>query len=237
MALLVDIASYEGPMDLLLQLIKKNEIQIEDIPIQEITHAYLEVIEGENSISQEDMGDFIVLASKLLYIKSRMLLPTQAAESEEEDPRESLIQRLRAYQAFREMTHHFRELEDYGLRSFTKTEEDLSFLSHEPIQISREVGDLLIAMNSLLTHKKRERESIDRIGQIVEREEYEIEDAIQKITQTDMTDETALQSFVEFDRVGEWIALFIAVLELVKRRWLLVRVRKGTIYLRRRESD
>jgi segregation and condensation protein A len=95
---------FEGPLDLLLYLIKKNEIDIYDIPIALITRQYLEYIEVLRSLNFDLAGEFLVLASTLIHIKSRMLLPIEADEEmeDEEDPRAELVKQLLEYQAFKE---------------------------------------------------------------------------------------------------------------------------------------
>ena len=88
------LESFEGPLDLLLTLIKKNKVSIWDIPIVEITDQYLEAIDGIEKSKLDDTSEFIVLAAQLLYIKSKMLLPKEETNEEEEDPREELARRL-----------------------------------------------------------------------------------------------------------------------------------------------
>lgn len=95
---------FEGPLDLLLYLIRKNEIDICDIPIALITKQYLEYIEMIRSLNLDLAGEFLVLASTLVHIKSRMLLPVPEDEEaeDEEDPRAELVRQLLEYQAFKE---------------------------------------------------------------------------------------------------------------------------------------
>jgi segregation and condensation protein A len=101
----VRIENFEGPLDLLLHLIKKNEINIYDIPIALIAHQYLESIEAMKNLNLDVAGDFLVMAATLLQIKSKMLLlPDETAEDEEQgpDPREELVRRLLEYKAYKE---------------------------------------------------------------------------------------------------------------------------------------
>ena len=100
----VKFALFEGPLDLLLFLIRKNEIDIYDIPIAEITRQFLEYVEIMQRLNLEVAGDFVVMSATLMRIKSRMLLPSDPdAEDEEGDPREELVRRLLEYQQFREV--------------------------------------------------------------------------------------------------------------------------------------
>ncbi len=101
----VQLEIFEGPLDLLLHLIKKNEISITDIPIATITEQYLSTLEVMQSLNLDMAGEFLVMAATLIHIKSRMLLPLgeeDEEEDEEGDPREELIRRLLEYQRFKE---------------------------------------------------------------------------------------------------------------------------------------
>jgi len=104
MAYEIKLDIFEGPLDLLLYLIRKNEIDIYDIPIALITRQYLEYIEMLRSLNLDLAGEFLVLAATLLHIKSRLLLPVEEDPSaqDEEDPRAELVRQLLDYQAFKE---------------------------------------------------------------------------------------------------------------------------------------
>lgn len=109
----VELDSYYGPMDLLLYLIQKDELDIYDIPIAHITAQFLKYIEVMEALSLDNAGEFIVMAATLMRIKSRLLLPLQPAEEEleEEDPRAELVRRLLEYKRFKEMAASFQKLE------------------------------------------------------------------------------------------------------------------------------
>ena len=101
----VRLETFEGPLDLLLYLIKKNEIDIYDIPISVITQQYLEYLETMKNLNLDVAGEFLLMAATLLHIKSKMLLPPtgeEEEEKEEEDPRAELVRRLLEYQRFKE---------------------------------------------------------------------------------------------------------------------------------------
>jgi segregation and condensation protein A len=101
----VRLETFEGPLDLLLYLIKKNEIDIYDIPISVITQQYLEYLEIMKNLNLDVAGEFLLMAATLLHIKSKMLLPPtgeEEEEKEEEDPRAELVRRLLEYQRFKE---------------------------------------------------------------------------------------------------------------------------------------
>src|SRR4030088_1428570 len=99
----VRLGMFEGPLDLLLHLIKKHEVNIYDVPIALITGQYLQYLELMQEMNLDAAGDFIVMAATLIHIKSRTLLPRPAPEQEdpEEDPRDALIRRLIEHQKFK----------------------------------------------------------------------------------------------------------------------------------------
>ncbi len=103
---------FEGPLDLLLFLIRKNEVSIYDIPVSEITEQYLEFLKYSSGVNLDDVSDFYLMAASLLYIKSRMLLPVEVdLEDELEDPRQELVQRLIDYEKYRKLTDLMAERE------------------------------------------------------------------------------------------------------------------------------
>ena len=126
----VQLAIFEGPLDLLLHLIKKNEVSIADIPIATITEQYLATLELMETLSLDVAGEFLVMASTLVHIKSRMLLPAGADEIEDEegvDPREELVRRLLEYQRYKDAAGQLEQREvlsrDVFARAATPTEE------------------------------------------------------------------------------------------------------------------
>lgn len=231
----VDVGPFEGPLDLLLRLIRKNEIQIEEIPIREITEAYLSILEDGRSVLDEEMGDFLVLASELLYIKSRMLLPVPE-ETEEEDPREALIRRLRAYEAYLSVVEVLQSCEKQGQGKIQKLPSDLTPFVKEPIELTRDVQELYLAFAEILQQKNETKVSREKIGELIEREVFEVETAMQTLLAAPLHQPAPLGQFVRTGAVGEWIAVFIAMLELLKRNVLTAKVRKDDIWLTRREA-
>lgn len=117
----VKLDVFEGPLDLLLYLIKKDEIDIYDIPIERITRQYLEYLDAFKILDLNVAGDFVVMAANLIYIKSRSLLPKDQQPpdeaAEEEDPRWELVRQLIEYKKFKDAAEHLhhRELEREGL--------------------------------------------------------------------------------------------------------------------------
>jgi len=118
----IKIPVFEGPLDLLLHLIRENKIDIYDIPIALITHQYLQYLEMMKEFNLEIAGEFLVMAATLIHIKSRMLLPPdeEASPEEEEDPRRELVQRLLEYQAFKEAAVDLRGKEEEWMKVFQR---------------------------------------------------------------------------------------------------------------------
>lgn len=181
---------FEGPLDLLLHLIKDNKIDIYDIPIVQITHQYIAYLELMQELNLDIAGDFLVMAATLIHIKSKTLLPPNIEESEEpaEDPRAELVQRLLEYKKFKEASTHLRNREDIWKNIFHRSiaEEgdiDLS-LESEPSLFEVSVFDLISAFKTLLKKAPAHvleitRETLtvsDKINFIMER--LEKEDAV-----------------------------------------------------------
>lgn len=108
----VKLTDFEGPLDLLLFFIKRDELDIYDIPISKITQEFLEYLHLMATLDLEVAGDFIVMAATLMQIKVKMLLPRPEGEEPEEDPRAELVRRLIEYKRFKEMSHEFSKMED-----------------------------------------------------------------------------------------------------------------------------
>ncbi|MBA7642962.1 Segregation and condensation protein A [subsurface metagenome] len=117
----VKLEIFEGPLDLLLHLINKNEVDIFDIPIATITDQYLGYLELMKTLNINVAGDFLVMASTLIHIKSKMLLPGSHEDDEEEDPRTEIMRPLLEYMQFKEMAEAFSEREILDRDVFART--------------------------------------------------------------------------------------------------------------------
>src|SRR5438132_958339 len=149
----VRLARFEGPLDLLLHLIKRDEIDIYDIPIAHITQQYLTYIELMRSLDLEVAGEFLVMAATLMRIKAKLLLPlpTPGEEEDEGDPREQLVQRLVEYRQFKEAASTLRLKEDERRllyeRGMVPTEDEAGPIPLMPATLF----DLLDALNRLMS--------------------------------------------------------------------------------------
>ena len=132
----VRLDSFEGPLDLLLYLIQREEMDIWNIPIARITEQYLEHIRMMERLDLHPAGEFLVMAATLMRIKARMLLPQQRpGEDKEEDPRQELVQRLLEYKKFKEAARKLEEREQERARRFTRP------LDQALVEEMKELGD------------------------------------------------------------------------------------------------
>lgn len=175
------LSVFEGPLDLLLHLIKENKIDIYDIPIVHITRQYTDYLEAMKELNLEIAGEFLVMAATLIHIKSKMLLPPDEEQPEEqaEDPRAELVQRLLEYQAFQEASSKFRKKEELWRNIFRRIPSHDGNPDIEPEPLLFEVGlfDLMSAFKSLLSKTSEDvmeitRETLtvaDKINFIIEK--------------------------------------------------------------------
>lgn len=221
----VKLDKFEGPLDLLLYLIKKNELDIYDIPIAMITKQYLEYLKLMKDLNLEVVGDFLVMASTLIQIKSSMLLPSRTddnTEEEGEDPRAELIRRLVEYSRYKEAALLLSERKllgrDYFARSFPAEELPDDLKSEEPVELDLFV--LLEAFRNILA--KAPRESFHEVCaesiSIAER----INEILSLLQEKDLLEFTELfDNSLDRDYI---VATFLAILELCKLK--LIRVRQ-----------
>lgn len=210
----IRLARFEGPLDLLLHLIKRDEIDIYDIPISHITQQFLVYIELMRALSLEVAGEFLVMAATLMRIKAKMLLPLPASNEEEDegDPREELVQRLVEYRQFKEAAGTLKEKEGERRllfeRGLVPGEDGAGPLPLAPATLF----DLLDALNRVMSRVP------EAVVYEVQGEEYDLDDKMALIAST--VAEGGSTSFVRLlERCrgrGEMIVTFIALLELIK---------------------
>ena len=152
------INDFEGPLDLLLHLIKESKMDIMNIEIELITKQYMDYLDLQEKMNLEVASEYLVLAAELLEIKSKMLLPRQTIEDEEEeeDPREELVNRLLEYQAYKEITKVLHEKESLRREIYTKSPENIKNYIDEVTEINADVSldDLVDAFKRYLARKK-----------------------------------------------------------------------------------
>ena len=158
---MIEISNFEGPLDLLLHLIKQSEMDIFDINIEMITKQYLEYIEKMEEFNLNIASEYLVMASELLEIKSYTLLPKHKNEVEddyEDDPRENLISRLLEYEKYKNITTTFKEFEQERMKMYSKDPFDLSSLvENDNIEEDFKIDDLINALNKMFERKELEK--------------------------------------------------------------------------------
>lgn len=217
----VKLESFEGPLDLLLHLIKKNEIDIYDIPIALIIEQYNEYLDILKEINLEIVGDYLIMAAELGYIKSKMLVPKHVTEEEEEveDPREELVRRLIEYQRYKDAAQSLFSLDILGRDIFARKFED------ESVDIEEHRPPLVVDLWSL----------VDAFKTVIENRDFtqtEIEDLVYNVETVSVEDkmEEILQRLEENQSIKFYnifhndstktdiVVTFLALLELIKQQ-------------------
>ena len=217
----VDLDVFHGPLDLLLYLIQKDEIDIYDIPIAQITEQYMQYIEMMKILNLEIAGEYILMAATLIRIKARMLLPRDDAENEEYDPREELVAALLEYRKFKEAAEILRERKELEELLFVPPPVGDGNGKKEKIVLSESTTmyDLLLAFKEVM-----ERSRSENLYEVAP-EGATIEERIQKILDhlADKESATFRELFADIPEKLIAITTFLAILELVKLRRITVR--------------
>lgn len=212
----VTIDNFNGPMDLLLHLIKKNEMNIFDLKLEVIIDGYLDYINKMQELNLDIASSYLVMASELIEIKSKMLLPRQEEDTEEEDPKENLINRIIEYQKYQEQIEVFKELESIRSEYYTKTPENINnFDTDKKVGIDNiSLDDLVNAMKKFL-----ERKELDKpLNTKVTKKELSVDDSIKSI-KNKLKINKRIDFFELFEtKTKEYVIVtFLAVLELCSR--------------------
>ncbi len=222
----ITFPAFDGPMDLLLHLIKEHELDIYDIPISKITKEYLDYLEILESLNLEIAGDFLVMAATLMQIKSRMLLPADASEDEpEEDPRLELMRRLIEYKKFKDAADQLQELEKGRTHLLPRNiPSDMKEGGEEEHLVEVSLFGLLAAFKDVLIHSQE-----DVTAELI-RPEITVSQKINDLMDMLQTDHrivfrpimTACRTKIEK------IVALLALLELIRLK--LVKVFQNTIF-------
>jgi len=236
----IKLEQFEGPLDLLLHLIRKNEMDIWDIQIAQITDQYLSILDAMQNLNLDVAGEFLVMAATLLHIKSRTLLPAseeaEESEEDEEDPRAELVRRLLEYKKYKEAAEALESLPLLGRDQFPRGGDDPE-LDHVEDAGFEVVGlfDLVEAFKQVLAG------CADDAVHEVDMERLSITDRINTILATlaDRGGITFPEMFSERPDRHEVVVTFLAMLELVKMRLvkLMQNRRYGTIWLYPRDEE
>lgn len=225
MELTVKLQVFEGPLDLLLHLLEKNKVNIYDIPIVEITNQYLAYISEMKRQDLNVMSEFLVMAATLIDIKSKMLLPKEETEEEEEDPRAELVQKLLEYKMYKCMSYELKDRQMEAERVLFKVptipEEVRKY--EEPVNVEELVSDITLKkLNAIFKSiMKKQADKIDPIrsqfGKI-EKEEVSLEDRMEYLENYAMQHRNfSFRGLLEAQSGKmEIIVTFLAILELMK---------------------
>ena len=223
MAYHVKLEAYEGPLDLLLYLIKKDEVDIWDIPVSQIAGEYLEYINMMKLLDLNVIGEFLVMASTLMKIKSCMLLPQEETGigEEIEDPRSELVEQLLEYEMYKEKAKRLAEKEEVQSKFFTRPATEIP---HSQPTFEASLFDLLTAFHNVL--KEKAPEIVREIEPFKFTLEEKVEEILKRLEKEDKISFSLL--FKECLSKGELIVIFLALLELIKQK--RVRIRQPKLF-------
>ena len=214
---------YDGPLDLLCDLISRQKIDIKDISISEITSQYLAYIDKLNEMDLEVASEFIIMASKLLEIKSRYLLYKQHHEEHEEDPRLELVGQLEEYKKFKEASLNMKDKVHYTSDTFFRAKEEVIVdnkidLDEISIDAIRKILPIILKTKVIEGFDKTEELDIIVKKKVVSSEE-KMEDLRVLMSKED---KVSFVKLVEYYDKDETIATFLAILELIKEKLIVV---------------
>lgn len=212
----VTLPSFHGPLDLLLHLIRKHEIDIYDIPIVLVVEQYNAYLDAMTELDLDVAADYIYMAALLINIKSRMLLPRdETAEELAEDPRKELVDRLLDYQRFKAVAETFAELDLVRMGMWSRPRVPLPGTEEAPEMDMSEVGlfDLIDAFRTALVRYKQNHPQSIELQRVIHKVSEKMSELYTKLREKSPI---RLQWFLEGRDRNELIAVFLATLELVR---------------------
>ncbi|MFH2145867.1 MAG: segregation/condensation protein A [Candidatus Omnitrophota bacterium] len=217
----IKLEVFEGPLDLLLYLIKKAHINIYDIPVAQITEQYLQYMELMRMLDLNIAGEFLVMAATLMHIKSKMLLPpdeNEAEEAEEEDPRSELVRKLLEYKKFKEAAGYLGDCEEMQRSIFRRESVPADIEIEEEVFFETSLFDLITAFSKALKDVPK-----DIFREII-KDEFTVEGKIHDLLHILVKEKklSLTQLFERSKNKYEIIATFLAVLELIRQKEIVV---------------
>jgi len=218
MAYKIKLQMFEGPLDLLLYLVKKDHLNIYDIPIAKVTEQYLDYINLMQLMDLNLAGEFMVMAATLMQIKSKMLLPAEPEPQaeEQEDPRAELVRRLLEYEKFKEIAENLKKREEDQREVFKRpnTEVEKELGKEKPVYFEASIFDLISAFSRALKDVPKE------VFYEVIKDEFTIEEKVHEILHLLLVQPSARVSelFSKAKNKLEIIVTFLAVLELIRMK-------------------
>ncbi|MGA4516100.1 segregation/condensation protein A [Solibacillus silvestris] len=227
----VKLDAFSGPLDLLLHLIHRLEIDIYDIPMAELTEQYIDHIHAMQTLELNEASEYLVMAATLLAIKSRMLIPineneidAEELEIDEVDPREELVARLIEYKKYKEAAVQLQELETERGQVFTKAPADLSeFMPEEQLALFDQnvnVYDMLSAFQKLMRRKQLKKPLSTRIA----RQEISVKEQMRSVVNIlkNAGGRVMFSQLFEAEDKSMLVLTFLTLLELMKRQVIFV---------------
>lgn len=215
----VKIQQFEGPLDLLLNLIEQQQLDITQISLAQVTEQFLGYVKKLEQINATELADYLSIAAKLLVIKSKAILPSLEVDSPEEETEEDLATKLLRYKQFKEAAKYFKSLDSRGLQSFTRSRvfsERIHFFPDPAVNLDVLRHSIGIVLNSL--------KELDNLPKAKIREAISIQEKIEGLQkQLSSQIETKLSELISGAKNKEEVIItFLALLELIKQRMFTV---------------
>lgn len=224
----ISIDNFEGPLDLLLHLVKESNIDILDIKIEEITDKYLNYINHEKELNIDISSSYLVMAAELMYLKSKSLLPLNKKEEDidddEEITREKLINKLLEYKKYKEMTPIFKELEEERKKIYIKAPEKVSNYVEHNLHGEESIDNLVEAFKKFLNRKDLEKP----LETTITKREYSVrkrKDDIKNILK--IKKKVYLEDLFEEYNKPFVVVTFLSILEMVKEKEIAIKQNKN----------
>ncbi|MEX2803532.1 segregation/condensation protein A [Streptococcus sp. H31] len=217
----IKLKDFEGPLDLLLHLVSKYEVDIYDVPIVEVIEQYLAYIATLQAMRLEVAGDYMVMASQLMLIKSRKLLPKVAETAvEEDDPELELLSQIEEYRRFKVLSDELAAQHDKRAVYYSKPKEEL-IVEDAVLRQDKSVMDLFLAFSKVISAKQEE---VKNSHTVIEKDDYRIEDMMALLNSRLESEPSVVLTgvFAGCQNLQEAITLFLAALELIKRQQVSV---------------
>ena len=234
----IKLKDFEGPLDLLLHLVSKYQMDIYDVPITEVIEQYLAYISTLQAMRLEVAGEYMVMASQLMLIKSRKLLPKVAEVTDlEDDLEQDLLSQIEEYRKFKLLGEQLEVKHQERAQYYSKAPTELIYEDAELVHDKTTI-DLFLAFSNLLSKKKEE---FSQSHTTILRDEYKIEDMMVIVRESLVEgQQLRLQDlFKETKDLQEVITLFLATLELIKTQEILLIQKEsfGDIYLLKKNEE
>ena len=223
------IGDFEGPLDLLLHLVKQSKIEISELKLVDITEQYINYLKTMEEMNLDIASEYLVIASELIEMKSRFLLPrekTEETDEYEENPEEELKRRLLEYEKYKESVQSFRELEEHRSEYYTKVPERLDLYTEEKVENTENITayDLLKALEKLLER----RDYSKPLNTKITRKELSVSDRVTRIRNI-LKNKKRVDFLSLFEEVTkEYVVVtFLGILEMAKNKEITIKQDKN----------